>query len=96
MKLIHLSDLHFGKRVNDYSMIEDQQHIVSVIMQIIDAEQPDGMILAGDIYDKPVPSAEAVELFDRFLSRLADGRFPYLRSAATMIRRSVSRSAGGS
>ena len=76
MKLIHLSDLHLGKRVNDFSMMEDQEYILSAIMQVIDAEQPDGVILAGDIYDKPIPSAEAVELFDRFLARLAERKFP--------------------
>ena len=71
MKLIHLSDLHLGKRISDYSMIEDQEYILMEIIKIVDTEKPDGIILAGDIYDKPVPSAEAVELFDSFLVRLA-------------------------
>ena len=71
MKLIHLSDLHLGKRISDYSMIEDQEYILKEIIKIVDTEKPDGIILAGDIYDKPVPSAEAVELFDSFLVRLA-------------------------
>ena len=71
MKLIHLSDLHLGKRVNEYPMLEDQQHILSQILGIIEDEQPDGVILAGDIYDKAVPSAEAVTLFDDFLYALA-------------------------
>lgn len=72
MKLIHLSDLHIGKRVNEFSMIEDQKHILSQILSIVDQVQPEGVILAGDIYDKSVPSAEAVQLFDDFLTKLAD------------------------
>ncbi|NLA88208.1 MAG: exonuclease SbcCD subunit D [Clostridiales bacterium] len=72
MKLIHLSDLHIGKRVNDFSMLEDQEYILKKIINIIDDEQPDGVIIAGDIYDKSVPSAEAVQLFDDFLVRLAE------------------------
>ena len=71
MKLIHLSDLHLGKRVNEFSMLEDQQYILSEILCIIDAEQPDGILIAGDVYDKTVPSAEAVALLDDFLVRLA-------------------------
>ncbi len=71
MKLIHLSDLHLGKRVNDFSMLEDQQYILAEILQIIDREKPDGVLIAGDIYDKSVPSAEAVALLDDFLVRLS-------------------------
>ncbi len=71
MKLIHLSDLHIGKRVNDFSMLEDQKYIFKVILGIIDDEKPQGVIIAGDIYDKSVPSAEAVQLFDDFIVKLA-------------------------
>ncbi len=71
MKLIHLSDLHLGKRVNEYSMLEEQQYILKKIINIIDDENPDGVIIAGDIYDKSVPPAEAVQLFDDFLVGLA-------------------------
>ena len=71
-KLIHLSDLHLGKRVNEFSMIEDQKFILKKILNVIDEERPDGVIIAGDVYDKSVPSAEAVELFDDFLVRLAE------------------------
>ncbi|MBR4880516.1 MAG: exonuclease SbcCD subunit D [Clostridia bacterium] len=71
MKLIHLSDLHIGKRVNEYSMLEDQEYILTKIINIIDDEKPDGVIIAGDVYDKSVPSAEAVSLFDDFLVRLS-------------------------
>ena len=71
MKLIHLSDLHLGKRVNDFSMIEDQKYILSQILSIIDSEQPDAVLIAGDVYDRSVPSAEAVELLDDFLCSLS-------------------------
>ena len=71
MKLIHLSDLHLGKRVNEVSMIEDQEYILHQIIRIIKDENADAVLLSGDIYDKSVPSAEAVTLFDEFLSRLA-------------------------
>lgn len=71
MKLIHLSDLHLGKRVNEVSMIEDQEYILHQIIRIIKEENANAVLLSGDIYDKSVPSAEAVMLFDDFLSRLA-------------------------
>lgn len=71
MKLAHLSDLHLGKRVNGFSMLEDQRHILARIIELLEEEQPDGVLLAGDIYDKPVPPAEAVELFDDFLVALS-------------------------
>ena len=58
MKLIHLSDLHLGKRVNEFSMLEDQAFILKQILEIADREKPDGVLLAGDLYDKPVPPAE--------------------------------------
>ena len=71
MKLIHLSDLHLGKRVNEFNMLEDQDYILREILQIIDREAPQAVIIAGDVYDKAVPSAEAVQLFDDFLCQLA-------------------------
>ncbi len=71
MKLLHISDLHIGKRVNAFSMIEDQKYILRQILAIADSQQADGVMIAGDIYDKPVPSAEAVQLFDWFLTELA-------------------------
>ena len=67
MKLIHLSDLHLGKRVNEFNMLEDQGYILRQILEIIDQETPEAVIIAGDVYDKSVPSAEAVQLFDEFL-----------------------------
>ena len=72
MKLIHLSDLHLGKRLNEFSLVEDQEYILREILRIVDAEAPDAVLLAGDLYDKSVPSAEAVVLLDRFLNSLAD------------------------
>lgn len=71
MKFIHLSDLHLGKRVNEYSMLEDQEYILTKIINVVDEEKPDGVLIAGDVYDKSVPSAETVSLFDDFLTRLA-------------------------
>lgn len=71
MKLMHISDLHLGKRVNEFSMIEDQKYILTNIINIIDDLKLDGVIIAGDVYDKSVPSSEAVELFDDFLVRLS-------------------------
>lgn len=72
MKLIHLSDLHIGKRVNEFSMLEDQRYILRQILAITEQEQAQGVLVAGDVYDKPVPSAEAVQVFDDFLTRLAE------------------------
>ena len=76
MKLFHLSDLHIGKRVNEFSMIEDQKYILKRILDLADEEKPDGIILAGDIYDKQIPSAEAVQVFDEFITRLAGRAIP--------------------
>lgn len=70
MKFIHLSDLHLGKRLHETNLIEDQQAIINQILSIIDGERPDGVIIAGDVYDKSVPSAEAVSLLDYFLVEL--------------------------
>lgn len=71
MKIMHLSDLHLGKRVNEFSMLEDQIYILNKIINIIDEQNPKVIILAGDIYDKPIPPAEAVEIFDDFLYKLS-------------------------
>ena len=71
MRIIHLSDLHLGKRVNGFSMISDQRYILEQILGIIKNEQADAVFIAGDIYDKAVPSLEAVQLFDDFLVNLS-------------------------
>jgi len=70
MRFLHIADLHIGKRVNEFSMIDDQRHILNEIIKIIDSEKVQAVLIAGDIYDKAVPSAEAVQLFDTFLTRL--------------------------
>lgn len=72
MKFLHISDLHIGKRVNEFSMIEDQKYILNQILRIAEREQAAAVLIAGDIYDKPMPSAEAVQMFDWFLTGLAD------------------------
>ena len=74
MKLIHLSDLHLGKRVNEFSMLEEQQYILQRILEVVDAEQPDGVLIAGDVYDKSTPNTEAVTLLDDFLVQLSRRR----------------------
>ena len=71
MKFVHISDLHLGKRLHETSLIEDQLEILKQIIEIIRAEKPDGVLIAGDVYDKSAPSAEAVQLFDEFLAELA-------------------------
>ena len=76
MKLLHLSDLHLGKRVNEFPMIADQQYILGKILNIIDDERPNAVLIAGDVYDKSVPPVEAVELFDDFLVKLAARKQP--------------------
>ena len=78
MQFIHLSDLHLGKRVNEIPMTDDQAYILTQILNIIDAEHPDAVVIAGDVYDKSVPPAEAVTLFDGFLCRLAERKLPVL------------------
>lgn len=78
MKFLHLADLHLGKRVNGFSMLEDQAHILRQILAILDNEQPDGVLIAGDVYDKSVPSVEAVELLDDFLTELRARGVPVL------------------
>ncbi|MGO5061257.1 exonuclease SbcCD subunit D [Lawsonibacter sp. LCP25S3_F5] len=78
MKLIHLSDLHLGKRVGEVSMLEDQAYILDRVLGIVDGAGPDALLIAGDVYDKSVPSAEAVTLFDDFLCRLARRKLPVL------------------
>lgn len=71
MKLLHLSDLHIGKRLHERSFLEDQKYILNQILEITDKESPDAILVAGDIYDKSIPSGEAVSLFDDFLFELS-------------------------
>ena len=76
MKFLHISDLHFGKKLNEFSLIEDQQFIIYKILQCIDDQKPDALLVAGDVYDKGIPSVEAVKLFDFFLNSLAQKKIP--------------------
>ncbi len=76
MKFMHLSDLHMGKRVNEYSMLEDQRHILRQIVSMTDEEKPEAVLIAGDIYDKNVPGGDAVVLFDWFLTQLSVRKIP--------------------
>ena len=78
MKFLHLSDLHIGKRVNEVSMLDDQAYILDQILCIADVEWPDAVLIAGDIYDRSIPSNEAVTLFDDFLVKLAKRHLPVL------------------
>lgn len=71
MKFIHTADLHIGKRVCEHSMLDDQKYILDEILKIVDEEKPDCVLIAGDVFDKSVPSAEAVELLDNFLVDLS-------------------------
>lgn len=68
---MHLSDLHIGKRVNEFSMLEDQKYILKEIIKIVKEQKPQGVLISGDVYDKPIPSTEAVAVFDDFLVQLA-------------------------
>ena len=70
MKLIHISDLHLGKRLNEFSMLEDQRYILEQIVKICMEEKADALLLAGDIYDRPIPPIEAVRVLDQFLNAL--------------------------
>ena len=71
MKLIHISDLHLGKRLHGFSLIEDQAEILEQILQIVRSEAPDAVLIAGDVYDRTQPSVEAVRLLDHFLVGLS-------------------------
>lgn len=72
MRLAHTGDLHIGKKLHDVSLIKDQEMILEQILKILKEQKVDGLIVAGDIYDKPTPSAEAVKVFDEFISKLRD------------------------
>ena len=67
MRILHLSDLHIGKRLKEYSMLEDQKYILSQILEICDNKKIECVVIAGDVYDKTVPPAEAVMVFDNFI-----------------------------
>ena len=87
MKLLHLADLHLGKRVHEFSMLEDQRYILKQILEIMETEQADGVLVAGDIYDKTVPPAEAVQLLDDFLTNIAGRKIPVFLISGNQIGR---------
>lgn len=76
MKFMHISDLHIGKRVNEFSLVEEQKHILGEILELLKKEAVQGLLVAGDIYDKVIPSAEAVDIFDEFLTQVAQINIP--------------------
>ncbi|MBQ1711004.1 MAG: exonuclease SbcCD subunit D [Treponema sp.] len=78
MRFLHLADLHLGKHINQFSMLEDQKYIFNEIVEIIKKEKPNALLLSGDIYDKPIPPVEAVNLLDEFLSKIALEKIPVL------------------
>ena len=71
MRLMHLADLHIGKRVNEFPMLDDQRYTLEKLLHMVEERQIDAVLIAGDLYDKSAPSAEAVSLVDWFLTALA-------------------------
>lgn len=76
MKLFHLSDLHIGRRIGEISLYEDQKYIIDQILAYAETELPDGVLIAGDVYDKSIPSVDAVDLLDYFITELISRRLP--------------------
>ena len=95
MKFLHLGDLHIGKRLNNISLLEDQRYILGQILDIAREERPDAVLIAGDVYDRTLPPAEAVTLLDDFLTPWPGRRSRSFSSAATTIPPSVWPSADG-
>ena len=71
MRFIHLSDPHIGRQLHQYNLKEDQEHILGEVVEYAKMLRPDAIVIAGDVYDKSVPSAEAVGIFDCFLTELS-------------------------
>ena len=71
MKFLHLGDLHLGKTLSDFDLIEDQKYILDQILHIAEKESADAVLIAGDVYDKSIPSEAATKLLDYFLIELA-------------------------
>ncbi len=71
MRLMHLADLHIGKRVNEFPMLDDQRYVLERVVELVGQQQVDAVLIAGDLYDKSIPSAEAVACVDWFLTALA-------------------------
>ena len=77
MKFLHLADLHLGKRVNGFDMLEDQRFILEQILTLCEKHGVEAVVIAGDIYDTPVPPAAACTLLDWFLTQLATRKIPH-------------------
>ncbi len=78
MKFLHTADLHIGKKIYEQSLMEDQSHILNQIYETALEEQVDAVVIAGDIYDRAIPPAEAVTLLDDFLTRLTEKKIPVI------------------
>lgn len=76
MRLFHISDLHIGKQLNGYNLIEDQKYILRQIVWLAQKQKADGIIIAGDVFDRNIPSAEAVDVFDNFLYEIFNAQIP--------------------
>ena len=89
MVFLHLGDLHLGKTLFEYDLIDDQRHILNQVLSLAEREKADAILLAGDIYDRAIPSEKAVELLDWFLCELAERKIPPSSSPATTTRTSA-------
>ena len=89
MKLLHLADLHLGKTVLEAPMLEEQEAFLKKILELVDERGVDAVLMAGDLYDRSVPPAEAVELLDGFLSALSGRGYRCWPPRATTIPRNV-------
>lgn len=89
MKLLHLADLHLGKTVLEAPMLEEQEAFLKKILELVDERGVDAVLMAGDLYDRSVPPAEAVELLDGFLSALSGRGIPVLAAAGNHDSRNV-------
>ena len=72
MRFLHLADLHLGKQMNDWSLLADQEAVLQQIVSIVDSEKADAVLIAGDVYQRSSPQAEAMALFDSFVSQLVE------------------------
>ena len=91
MKFIHLSDLHLGKRFHERSLLDEQRSLLEQVLDAVSREQPDAVLLAGDIYDKPVPPAKPCTCLTIFSSGLHNAPAKRFSLRATMIRRTACR-----
>ena len=81
MRFLHLDDLHLGKQMKDLSLLADQEAVLQQIISISEAEQVDAVLIAGDVYQRSSPQAEAMALFDDFISNLVAQRKKVCQSA---------------